>query len=181
MAGRVQGRRRPTAGSSIHRITGSSSWTSGAPAGRLRLEVRNNTTEHLIADLELLRTQLGIARWHVFGGSWGSTLALSYAQACPDRCIGLILRGIFLMRRSEIDWFLHGMRTIFPEAWTNFVNFLPPEERGDLLESYYRRLTSPDHAIRMGAARVWSMYEGACSTLLPSPELLSASGRTTTP
>jgi proline iminopeptidase len=139
-------------------------------------EVRDNTTEHLIADLELLRTQLGIARWHVFGGSWGSTLALSYAQACPDRCIGLILRGIFLMRRSEIDWFLHGMRTIFPEAWTNFVNFLPPEERGDLLESYYRRLTSPDPAVRMAAARVWSMYEGACSTLLPSPELLSASG-----
>ena len=88
-------------------------------------EVRDNTTEHLVADLEQLRTQLGITRWHVFGGSWGSTLALAYAQTCPDKCIGLILRGIFLMRRSEIEWFLYGMRTIFPEAWANFVNFLP--------------------------------------------------------
>jgi proline iminopeptidase len=137
-------------------------------------EVRDKTTEHLIADLEQLRAQLGIARWHVFGGSWGSTLALSYAQACPDRCLGLILRGIFLMRRSEIEWFLYGMRTIFPEAWANFVNFLPAEERGDLLEAYYRQLTSPDPATRMAAARVWSVYEGACSTLLPSPDTVAA-------
>ena len=142
-------------------------------------EIRDNTTDHLIADLEQLRTELDINRWHVFGGSWGSTLALAYAQAHPDRCLGLILRGIFLMRRSEIDWFLYQMRTIYPEAWTNFANFLPRDERGDLLESYYRRLTGSDPATRMAAARVWSVYEGACSTLLPSPELLSASGEDT--
>lgn len=142
-------------------------------------EIRDNTTDHLIADLEQLRTELGIERWHVFGGSWGSTLGLAYAQAHPDRCISLMLRGIFLMRRSEIQWFLYHMRTIFPEAWANFSNFLPAEERGDLLESYYRRLTGSDYGMRMAAARVWSVYEGACSTLLPSPELLSASGEDT--
>ncbi|WP_158047228.1 prolyl aminopeptidase [Skermanella pratensis] len=142
-------------------------------------EIRDNTTDHLIADLEQLRTELGIERWHVFGGSWGSTLGLAYAQAHPGRCISLMLRGIFLMRRSEIQWFLYHMRTIFPEAWTNFSNFLPAEERGDLLESYYRRLTGSDYGMRMAAARVWSVYEGACSTLLPSPELLSASGEDT--
>ncbi|QQP88916.1 prolyl aminopeptidase [Skermanella sp. TT6] len=142
-------------------------------------EIRDNTTDHLIADLEQLRTELGIERWHVFGGSWGSTLGLAYAQAHPKRCISLMLRGIFLMRRSEIQWFLYHMRTIFPEAWANFSNFLPAEERGDLLESYYRRLTGSDYGMRMAAARVWSVYEGACSTLLPSPELLSASGEDT--
>ena len=177
MADRGPARHPPTGVSSIRPTTGSSSSISGAPAARLRLgELRDNTTEHLVSDLERLRTQLGITRWHVFGGSWGSTLALAYAQACPDSCLGLILRGIFLMRRSEIDWFLHGMGTIFPEAWTNFVNFLPADERGNLLEADYRRLTDPDPAMRMAAARVWSVYEGACSTLLPSPELLSASG-----
>ncbi|EWY37345.1 proline iminopeptidase [Skermanella stibiiresistens SB22] len=142
-------------------------------------EIRDNTTDHLVADLEHLRTELGVAKWHVFGGSWGSTLGLAYAQSHPERCLGLMLRGIFLMRRSEIQWFLYHMRTIFPEAWTNFSDFLPEDERGDLLESYYQRLTGADHGMRMAAARVWSMYEGACSTLLPSPELLSASGEDT--
>lgn len=141
------------------------------PAG----EIRDNDTDRLVADLEKLRAHLGIARWHVFGGSWGSTLALAYAETHPERCLGLILRGIFLMRAQEIDWFLHGMRTIQPEAWNAFVQHLPEAERGDLLEAYYRRLTDPDPAIHMPAARAWSVYEGVCSTLLPNPEIISAS------
>lgn len=136
-------------------------------------ELRDNSTLHLIADLERLRTYLGIERWLVFGGSWGSTLALAYAQAHPDRCLGLVLRGIFLCRRSEIDWFLYGMRSVYPEHWERFSKFLPTSERGDLLRAYHRRLTHPDPAVHMPAARAWSAYEGACSTLLPSPETVS--------
>lgn len=139
-------------------------------------ETRNNDTDRLVADLEALRQLLGIQRWHLFGGSWGSTLGLAYAQAHPDRCLGLILRGIFLMRRSEIDWFLNDMGRIFPEAWAQFTGHIPENERGDLLEAYWRRLDSPDPTIRMAAARAWSMYEGACSSLLPSPDLIAASG-----
>lgn len=151
----------------------------GAGRSRPLGEVRNNTTAHLIADIELLRERLGIAKWHVFGGSWGSTLALAYAQEHPDRCLSLILRGIFLMRRAEIDWFLYGMRTIFPEAWTQFSGFLPAAERGDLLESYHRRLMDPDPAVHLPAARAWSIYEGACSTLLPNPDTVAAAGEDT--
>lgn len=142
-------------------------------------ELRDNDIPHLVGDLEALRAHLGIDRWLVFGGSWGSTLSIAYAEAHPDRVIGLILRGIFLMRKSEIDWFLYGMKQIFPEAWAQFNAFIPAEERGDLLEAYWRRLTHPDPAIHLPAARVWSMYEGACSTLMPSPELVSASGEDT--
>ena len=112
----------------------------------------------------------------MFGGSWGSTLALAYGQNHPDRCLSLILRGIFLMRRSEIDWFLYGMKTIFPEAWERFATFLPAEERVDLLEAYWRRLTDPDPTVHMPAARSWSVYEGACSTLLPNPETVRRGG-----
>lgn len=139
-------------------------------------EVRRNTTELLVSDLEALRHLLGVDRWHLFGGSWGSTLALAYAQTHPERCLGLILRGIFLMRRMEIDWFLTGMRRIFPEAWEAFVGHLTEAERGDLLEGYWRRLDHPDRAVRVAAARAWSTYEGACSTLLPAPELIAAAG-----
>ncbi len=139
-------------------------------------EVRDNTTQHLVRDMETLRRFLGIERWILFGGSWGSTLALAYAQAHPDRCIGLILRGIFLMRRSEIDWFLYSMRAIFPEAWAEFAGFVPEAERGDLLEAYWRRLDSPDPVLRMAAARAWSLYEGACSSLLPSRDIVAAAG-----
>lgn len=133
-------------------------------------ETRRNTTEHLIADLEALRRLLRIEKWLLFGGSWGSTLALAYAQACPERCLGLVLRGVFLMRRQEIDWFLHGMRNIFPEAWENFIGHIPERERGDLLEAYWRRLDSPDPAVRLAAGRVWSGYEASCSCLLPPRE-----------
>lgn len=133
-------------------------------------ELRENTTPHLVDDMERLRQHLGIERWLVFGGSWGSTLALAYAEAHPDRCLGLVLRGIFLCRKSEIDWFLYGLRSIFPEPWDRFAGFLPPHERGDLLGNYYRRLVDPDAAVHMPAARAWAIYEGSCSTLLPSRE-----------
>jgi proline iminopeptidase len=139
-------------------------------------ELADNTTPHLIADMERLREHLGIARWQVFGGSWGSTLALAYAQTHPERVTSLVLRGIFLCRPQEIDWFLHGMGTFFPETWRNFVEHLPQAERGDLLASYFRRLTDPDPAVHLPAARAWSIYEGACSTLLPSPETVAAFG-----
>ncbi len=134
----------------------------------------DNTTQHLIDDVERLRRHLRIDSWLVFGGSWGSTLALAYAETHPARCRALVLRGIFLCRKVEIDWFLHGLRHVFPEAWRAFAGFLPEGERGSLLESYYRRLTDPDPNIHMPAARAWSTYEGACSTLLPSPETISA-------
>lgn len=133
-------------------------------------ELKDNTTPLLIQDLEKLRQFLGIERWFVFGGSWGSTLAIAYAEAHPERCLGLILRGIFLCRPSEIDWFLYGVRNFFPEAWRTFAEFIPPSERNDLLAAYYRRLTDPDPAVHMPAARTWSVYEGSCSTLLPSQE-----------
>ncbi|HVM84267.1 MAG TPA: prolyl aminopeptidase [Candidatus Binatia bacterium] len=135
-------------------------------------EIRNNTTPLLIEDIETLRRHLGIERWFVWGGSWGSTLAIAYAEHHPDRVRGMALRGIFLCRKSEIDWFLHGLRWIQPEAWRRFAEFLPGDERGDLLESYHRRLMDPDPAIHMPAAKSWSLYEGACSTLLPSPGTL---------
>jgi proline iminopeptidase len=139
-------------------------------------ELADNTTPHLIADIERLRERLGIDRWQVFGGSWGSTLALAYAQDHPAQVASLVLRGIFLCRPQEIDWFLHGMGTFFPKIWRRFVGHLPEAERGDLLASYHRRLTDPDPAVHLPAARAWSIYEGACSTLLPSPETVAAFG-----
>jgi len=136
----------------------------------------DNSTAHLIADIEHLRRHLGIERWTVFGGSWGSTLCLAYAEAHPAHVRALVLRGIFLCRPSEIEWFLYGIRTVFPEAWRAFASFLPEPERRDLLASYYRRLTDPDPAVHMPAARAWSIYEGACSTLMPSPDTVAAFG-----
>ena len=139
-------------------------------------DLTDNTTADLIADIEGLRGHLGIESWLVFGGSWGSTLALAYAQAHPERVTGLILRGIFLGRPKEIDWFLYGIRTFFPDVWRPFAEHLPEAERGDLLTSYYKRLTDPDPDVHLPAARAWSRYEGACSTLLPSPETVAAFG-----
>jgi proline iminopeptidase len=136
-------------------------------------EITDNTTPLLVADIEKLREHLGIKSWVVFGGSWGSTLALAYGECHPERCTGLILRGIFLCRNSEIDWFLYGLRNIFPEAWRAFTDPIPQAERGDLLSTYYRRLTDPDPAVHMPAARAWGTYEGSCSTLMPSPETVA--------
>jgi proline iminopeptidase len=147
-------------------------------------EIRDNDLPHLVADLEALRLHLGIERWHVFGGSWGSTLALAYAQAHADRVLSLTLRGIFLMTADEIDWFLHGLRVLAPTAHANFVSLIPEGERAApglgpgqaLLEAYWRRLDSGDDHVRLEAARSWSLYEGACSTLLPNAELMSTFG-----
>lgn len=136
-------------------------------------ELRDNTTPHLVADIEKLRAHLGIERWVVFGGSWGSTLALAYSEAHPQRCAGLILRGIFLCRKSEIEWFLYGLRNLFPEAWRAFAEAIPERERGNLLAAYYKRLVDPDPGVHMPAARIWSIYEGSCSTLQPNPETVA--------
>jgi proline iminopeptidase len=141
----------------------------GAGNSTPRGELRENTTADLVADLERLRQHLGIARWHVFGGSWGSTLGLAYATAHPERVLSMTLRGIFMMRQQEIDHFLHGMRAIFPEAWDDFVSLLTAEERKDILASYYKRLTDPDPAVHMPAALKWSAYEFACLRLIPEP------------
>ncbi|MGC1818421.1 MAG: prolyl aminopeptidase [Casimicrobiaceae bacterium] len=127
----------------------------------------DNTTAHLVDDIERLREHLGIERWVLFGGSWGSTLALAYAEAHPGRVLGLVLRGVFLASAEEIRWFMAGMRQFFPEAWRDFAHFLPPGERGDLLASYHRRLNDPDPAVHLPAAIAWDRYESACSTLLP--------------
>jgi proline iminopeptidase len=139
-------------------------------------EIRDNTPAHLVADIERLRLALGIEKWHVFGGSWGSTLALDYAESYPRHCAGLVLRGVFLCRAAEVAWFLYGIRRIFPEAWRAFSGFLPEAERGDILAGYYRRLLDRDPRIHLAAARAWSTYEGACSTLLPNPETVAAFG-----
>ncbi len=148
----------------------------GAGRSRPLGETRDNTTALLIEDIEALRQRFGIERWIVFGGSWGSTLALAYAETHPERCLALALRGIFLCRRSEIDWFLYGIRAVFPEHWRVFAGHIPQAERGDLLKAYHTRLTNPDPAVHMPAARIWSTYEGVCSTLLPSPETVAAFG-----
>jgi proline iminopeptidase len=137
-------------------------------------EIRNNTTPLLIADIERLRVHLGIERWFVWGGSWGSTLAIAYAEHHPERVRGMALRGIFLCRKTEIEWFLYGMREIMPEAWRRFAGFLPEAERGDILEAYFKRLMDPNPAVHMPAARSWSIYEGSCSTLLPSAETVES-------
>ena len=132
-----------------------------------------NTTWHLVADIERLREALGIERWQVFGGSWGSTLALAYAETHPERVTELVLRGIFLLRKSEIDWFYQqGAGALFPEAWQDFLAPIPEAERGDLLSAYHRRLTSDDLAVRQEAARTWSVWEGRTSCLLPNEELI---------
>lgn len=130
-------------------------------------ETRHNTTPHLINDLEVLRAHLNIEGWLIFGGSWGSTLAIAYAEHHPQRCRGLILRGLFLCRKQEIDWFLYGMNTIFPEQWQEFANHIPATERHDLLTAYHQRLLDPNPEIHMPAALAWSKYEGACATLMP--------------
>ena len=146
----------------------------GAGRSRPLGSLHENTTPDLVADIEALRRHLGIERWLLFGGSWGSTLALAYAQAHPDRVRGLVLRGVFLGRRSEVEWFLHGLAAVFPDAHATFTSFLPESERGDVLGGYLRRLTHPDPAVHMPAARAWSVYEGSCSTLLPSPDTVAS-------
>ncbi len=132
-------------------------------------ETRDNATGRLIDDIERLRRHLGVERWLVFGGSWGALLALAYGIAHPERCAGFVLRGVFLGRAFELDWFLRGMRTVHPEAWRTFADHIPEAERHDLLAAYHRRLTDPDPAVHLSAARTWSRYETRCSYLIPLP------------
>jgi len=129
-------------------------------------ELAHNTTWDLVADIERVREHLRIDRWQVFGGSWGSTLALAYAQTHPDKVTELVLRGIFLLRRSELEWFYQkGCDALYPDAWETYLAAIPEVERGDLISAYHRRLTSPDEATRVAAARAWSVWEGATSFL----------------
>jgi len=139
----------------------------GCGRSRPHASLEDNTTWHLVADIERLRTFLGIERWLVFGGSWGSTLALAYSQAHPRRVSELVLRGIFMLRKWEIDWFYQdGAGALFPDRWENYLAAIPRRERGDLVGAYYRRLTSPNRATRVRAARAWSIWEAATSHLL---------------
>jgi proline iminopeptidase len=141
----------------------------GCGRSRPHAELEENTTWHLIADLEALRAKLGIDRWLVFGGSWGSTLALLYAETHPERVTHLVLRGIFMLRPAEIAWFYqHGASELYPDAWEPFRDFIPPAERGDFLAAYHRRLTGPDPELALQAARAWSVWEGSTSHLYPS-------------
>ncbi|MBD2500509.1 prolyl aminopeptidase [Anabaena azotica] len=140
-------------------------------------ELRENTTWDLVNDIEKLREHLGIERWVVFGGSWGSTLSLAYSQTHPERCLGLILRGIFLLRQKELRWFYQeGASYIFPDAWEEYLKPIPEDERDDLLTAYYKRLTSPDLQVRLAAARAWSIWEGSTSRLFPDPQLMQTFG-----
>lgn len=137
--------------------------------------LENNTTWDLVADIEAIRERLAIDKWVVFGGSWGSTLALAYAQAHPDRVLGLVLRGIFLCRLSEIEWFYQkGASYLFPDYWEDYIAPIPEAERGDLVNAFYKRLTGTDEIAQLSAAKAWSGWEGATSTLLPNPKLVSS-------
>lgn len=133
----------------------------------------DNTTWHLVADIEALRQHLGVDRWQVFGGSWGSTLGVAYAQIHPDRVTELVLRGIFMFTRREAEWFYgKGTRVLFPDAWRDFEAEIPEHERADLIGAYYRRLTAEDPAVQAAAARAWALYESRVATLLPDPDVL---------
>jgi proline iminopeptidase len=137
----------------------------------------DNTTWHLVEDIEAIRRKLGIERWMVFGGSWGSTLALSYAQRHPEHITELVLRGIFMLRRSELLWFYQdGASHLFPDAWEHYLAPIPEVERGDLMSAYYRRLTSDDEQTRLAAARAWSIWEGSTSLLYPNAEKIAETG-----
>jgi proline iminopeptidase len=140
-------------------------------------ELRENTTWDLVDDIERLRQHLGIDRWQVAGGSWGSTLALAYAQTYTDRVTELVLRGIFLLRKTEIDWFYQsGASNIFPEAWQQFIAPIPEPERHDLVSAYYKRLTGNDVDAQRRCAKAWSQWEGATLSVLPDPMRVSRFG-----
>jgi proline iminopeptidase len=148
----------------------------GCGKSRPHAELRDNTTWDLVADMEKLRAHLGIERWQVFGGSWGSTLALAYAETHPERVSELVLRGIFLLRKQEIDWFYQrGADALYPDAWEHYLSAIPKEERGDLLSAYHKRLTHEDPAVQQAAARAWSVWEGSTSCLYHNADLVMRS------
>ena len=137
-------------------------------------ELRENTTWDLVADMEQLRELLGVRRWLVFGGSWGSTLALAYAETHPEQVLALVLRGIFLLRTREIEWFYQeGASWLFPDYWQDYLAQIPGEEHDDLVSAYHRQLTSPDANLRLAAAKAWSVWEGRTSKLLTSPDMVT--------
>jgi proline iminopeptidase len=145
----------------------------GAGRSTPHASLEHNTTWHLVADMERLRGHLGIERWVLFGGSWGATLALAYAEAHPERVLGLVLRGIFLCRPWEIRWFYQdGANHVFPDHWQDFVAPIPEPERHDLLQAHYRRLTGEDEIARMRSAEAWSLWEGRTATLRPNPSVI---------
>jgi proline iminopeptidase len=149
----------------------------GAGRSRPHADLVDNTTWDLVADIEQLRALLGIERWQVFGGSWGSTLALAYAETHPQRVTELVLRGIFMLRRWELEWFYQqGASRLFPDAWEHYLAPIPQAERGDLIGAYHRRLTSEDEAIRLEAARAWSIWEGGTSYLHIDPNYATSHG-----
>jgi proline iminopeptidase len=149
----------------------------GAGKSTPHASLEENTTWHLVEDIEKLREHLGVESWVVFGGSWGSTLALAYAQTHPARARALILRGIFLCRPEEIRWFYQeGASWIYPDVWEQYRDLIPPGERGDMMSAYHRRLTSEDEAVRVEAARAWSVWEGSTSKLYPDPDLIDNFG-----
>ena len=134
----------------------------GAGKSRPHASLEDNTTDHLVADIESLRHELGIERWQVFGGSWGSTLALAYAQTHPLRVTELVLRGIFTVRQQELDWlYRFGASELYPDAWQPFVEHIPTAERADLLGAYHKRLLADDEDVRLAAAKAWSIFEGS--------------------
>jgi proline iminopeptidase len=140
-------------------------------------ELKENTTWDLVEDMEKLRTKLNIEKWSVFGGSWGSTLALAYAITHPDRVLDLTLRGIFLLREKEIKWFYQeGASFIFPDAWVKYLEPIPENERHDLVAAYYKHLTSPELSVRSAAAKAWSIWEGSTSKLYTDPEFIKRFG-----
>jgi proline iminopeptidase len=146
----------------------------GAGRSTPHASLEANTTWDLVADIERLRTHLGIECWLVLGGSWGSTLALAYAETHPERVTALVLRGIFLCRRSEIRWFYEsGASEIFPDRFEQYISVIPEHERGDVLTAYYRRLTSDDEAVRLAAAKAWSTWEGSTLKLIPDAKLIA--------
>ncbi|MDR3444667.1 MULTISPECIES: prolyl aminopeptidase [Dyella] len=140
-------------------------------------ELHDNTTWNLVNDIERIRKHLGIDRWQVFGGSWGSTLALAYAETHPEHVTELVLRGIFMLRRWELEWFYQkGCDALYPDAWETYLHAIPEAERGDLMSAYYRRLTSTDPVVRVEAARAWSVWEGATSYLYQDEGHIQSSG-----
>ncbi|HYO99568.1 MAG TPA: prolyl aminopeptidase [Pyrinomonadaceae bacterium] len=149
----------------------------GAGQSTPHANLEDNTTWHLVSDIEQIREHLGIDRWVVFGGSWGSTLALAYAETHPARTRALVLRGIFLCRPKEIQWFYQeGASAIYPDAWEHYVKVIPEAERGDMLGAFYRRLTSDDEDVRLEAARAWSIWEGSTSKLYPDENFIAEFG-----
>lgn len=142
----------------------------GCGKSKPHAELEANTTWHLVDDIERLREMIGVEKWLVFGGSWGSTLALAYSEKHPQRVSELVVRGVFTLTKAEIDWYYQsGVSEFFPDKWERFIAPIPVEERGDLVSAYRRRLTGPDHAERIEAAKTWSVWEGETITLLPEP------------